>query len=153
RLAAARIEPARAVEIVDELAQHLEDRHAELVAGGMTPEAAEARLLAELPDQVTLARELRGALPPAPAPLTPGAPRRGLLRDLGHDLRYGLRALRKSPAFTVVTVLSLALGIGANTAMFGLLEAIHMRTLPVREPGELALVKIERNHWGKGSFS
>jgi putative ABC transport system permease protein len=64
------------------------------------------------------------------------------------DLRYGLRALRNNPGFTAVAVLSLALGIGANVAIFQLLDAVRLRTLPVKEPGDLAMVQLaDRTGW------
>ncbi len=56
------------------------------------------------------------------------------------DVRYGARMLRKSPVFTLVAVASLALGIGANTAIFGLVDRILLKSLPVRNPDELRLV-------------
>src|ERR1700693_2771238 len=56
------------------------------------------------------------------------------------DLRYALRAMRKNRAFTALAVLSLALGIGANTAIFSFMDAILLRSLPVRDPGSLALL-------------
>ncbi len=59
-----------------------------------------------------------------------------------NDLRFGLRILLKSPAFTAVAVLSLALGIGANTAIFQLLNAVRLKTLPVRNPNELVQVRM-----------
>jgi len=65
---------------------------------------------------------------------------RGLARwvaDLGADVRYGWRGLLRSPAFLAVAILSLALGIGANTAIFSLIDAVMLRTLPVRDPQQL----------------
>src|SRR5512146_677648 len=64
------------------------------------------------------------------------------MSSLRQDLRYGARLLRMNPGFAAVAVLSLALGIGANTAIFQLLDAVRMRTLPVRNPQELAFVQI-----------
>src|SRR6185503_14295270 len=60
--------------------------------------------------------------------------------DLARDLRYTLRTLGRNPGFSVVAVLSLALGIGANVAIFSLINAVMLRTLPVKEPGRLVQV-------------
>jgi len=73
--------------------------------------------------------------------------------SLWKDLRYGLRALRLSPGFTLIAILTLALGIGANTAIFQLIDAIRLRTIPVKNPEELATVRIADRHWGSGQFS
>jgi predicted permease len=66
------------------------------------------------------------------------------------DLRFGLRQLRLNPTFTAVAVLSLALGIGANTAIFQLIDAIRLRSLPVQKPQELAYVDLARGSWRSG---
>jgi len=64
----------------------------------------------------------------------------GPLERLGHDLRYALRVLHNNPGFATVAILSLALGIGANTAIFTVVNAVLLRALPVRDPQQLAFV-------------
>src|SRR5215469_6441714 len=68
------------------------------------------------------------------------------LEHLRQDLRYGIRSLRKTPALTTVVVLSLALGIGANTAIFSLIDSVILRMLPIQKPEELFLVLTQRPH-------
>ena len=70
-----------------------------------------------------------------------------LLETLWQDVRYAARLLRLNLGFTTVAVASLALGIGANTAIFQLLDAVRLRTLPVRNPRELAEVRIQNLDW------
>lgn len=69
------------------------------------------------------------------------------------DLRHALRFLRLSPGFTLVAVLTLSLGIGANTAIFQLIDSIRLRTIPVKSPQELGTIRIAVRHWGSGQFS
>ena len=69
------------------------------------------------------------------------------MKTMWHDVRYGLRQLRKSPGFTMVAVLSLALGIGANTAIFSLINGILLKSLPVRNPDELRLINWTSYKW------
>ncbi len=75
------------------------------------------------------------------------------MRMLWQDLRYGTRMLRKNPGFTAVAVLTLALGIGANTAIFTLIEALLLKSLPVKEPHQLALVTVNAFYGRNASFS
>src|SRR5262245_905521 len=77
----------------------------------------------------------------------------GFAGTIWQDLGYGARLLRFNPAFTLVATLSLALGIGANTAVFQLLDAVRLRLLPVRNPQVLAEVKIADRNWALGGFS
>src|SRR5580698_6139939 len=74
------------------------------------------------------------------------------MRSIWQDLRFGLRQLRLSPGFAAVGILSLALGIGANTAIFQLIDAIRLRKMPVQKPEELAAVKISPRNWANGNF-
>ncbi|HEX6772491.1 MAG TPA: permease prefix domain 1-containing protein [Acidobacteriaceae bacterium] len=66
------------------------------------------------------------------------------------DARYAVRGFVKSPGFTIVAVLTLALGIGANTAVFQLLDAVRLRSLPIQNPGELAELRIIGGNKGFG---
>ena len=75
------------------------------------------------------------------------------MQTIWQDLRYGARLLLLNPGFAIVAILSLALGIGANTAIFQLLNAVRIRTLPVKNPQELAVVRIIDRHWNSGRFT
>ena len=89
-------------------------------------------------------------IPPFP---TSDTPKGDLVGTFWQDLRYNLRLLRLSPGFTTVAILTLALGIGANTAIFQLIAAIRLRSIPVKNPQELGTVRIADRHWGSGQFS
>ena len=69
------------------------------------------------------------------------------------DITYGFRQLRRSPGFAITAVLSLALGIGANAAIFQLVDAIRLKLLPVRNPRELAMIDFEKGSHRSGNFS
>src|SRR5262245_28814242 len=112
-----------AEELESHLGLHIEDN----IRAGMSPEEARRRAIIKL-GGVTLNKELYRE-------------QRGLpmLETLFHDLRYGARMLMKQKSVTVIGVLSLALGIGANTALFSVVDAVLLKTLPVKEPERLAL--------------
>ena len=125
----------REAEIVEELSQHLDERYDELRRDGIADAEAQRLALAELHGHDALARELqplRQARQPEPVPA--GAPSRSVLRDLWHDLRYAVRSLRQQPTFAALAIATLALGIGANAAIFALVDATLLRPLPLPEP-------------------
>jgi len=154
RLASLKLAPARESEIVEEISQHLEDRRAELRAGGATEAEAHHALLAELSDGDLLAAELRRVETRVRCePVVLGATKGHLARDLWHDLRYGIRALYKQRGFTAVAVLALALGIGGSTAIFSLVNGILLRQLPFRQPDQLMWVSLRRSDPGKRPFN
>jgi predicted permease len=145
-LASLHLTPSREDEIVEELSQHLEDRWRELVAGGTSEEEATKLALAGFRDRDLLARHLAPLRQAhAPVPITPGSPAGHLPGDLWQDLRYASRTLRRQPGFALAAILTLALGIGANTAVFTVVNATLLQRLPVPDRDRLVYVQREKN--------
>jgi len=158
RLASLRLEEAREAAIVEELAQHLDDCHQELLAGGVPAAEAERLTLAELSRSESLWRELRCLeWRVAPEPIVLGTDRRGnMIADLWQDLRFGFRMMRQAPGFAAVAILTLALGIGVNTAILSTVNGFILRPLPVERPDELVAPfwgsKKDAEVWGDVSY-
>jgi putative ABC transport system permease protein len=142
RLAPLKLAPTREAEIAEELAQHLDDRYQELLASGQSEDAAFRSAVDELNEEDLLARGLRPVERSFDRePIAPGRDAGNFCSGVLQDIRLALRVMRKTPLIAGIALVSLALGIGANTAVFSLIDALMLRMLPVQNPEQLALIK------------
>jgi putative ABC transport system permease protein len=144
RLSVLKLAPVREAEIVEELAQHADDRYQELLADGVAEAEATRVVFAELIDNDRFTRELGRVEPPIPKETKPL-----FMHNLIQDIRYGFRTLRKQPAFTCVVVLTLALGIGVNTVIFSVVNAVLLRPLPFPHASQLVTVTMASPRLGE----
>ena len=130
----------RDAELREELETHLKMAVADRVARGQDPREAAAA-----------ARRERGNLSQIQE-ATRDVWARRWLEHLGQDLRYALRTFRRNPGFALVAILSLTLGIGANTALFEVVNAVRLRALPVTDPANLVEIRIADMEGARGNF-
>ncbi len=123
-------------DLTDELKDHLARETEKLMAGGLSFEAARLAALRDIAGIEQLKEKCRDAR------------RMSFIDSWLQDSRYGMRKLGQSPAFSLAVVLTLALGIGANTAIFSLIDAVLWKTLPVRAPRELVLFGTADGNFG-----
>ncbi len=147
QLAGLNLPPVREAEIVYEIAQHLTNRYGELLAAGIAEAEARRIALQEISEKKLLAKGLervehQGMLEPV---VLGAGEKNSILAGLWPDVRLGLRMLFKNPGLTALAAVTLALGIGLNTAMFSMVNALILRPLPVRHPEQIYTLSAASN--------
>jgi predicted permease len=142
RLSSLRLTAAAEAALADEIAQHLDDQYREMRGSGASHDVAHRETMQELEDIYELHAGLdRSERMPQHDTVPPGDTRRGnYLDDFRRDLRYAIRTMRAHPTFVLFVVVTLGLGIGANTSVFTLINTLVLNPLPVDRPAELVAI-------------
>jgi predicted permease len=143
RLGSLRVRPEREVEVIRELAGQLEETYRAALASGASEAEAFASAASQFPDWNALARDIEAAERPYSEAPTPGR-EAGWLTGLLSDLRYATRLLLKNPGFAAASILTVAFGIGASTAIFATVDAIEFRRIPHRDADRLVVVETHK---------
>jgi putative ABC transport system permease protein len=127
-------------DFIEELAAYLADETDHNIAQGMSAQEAYEAALRKLGNRTRIREEIHkmNSL--------------GFIESIWQDLKYGARVLRTNPGFTVVAVISLALGIGANAALFQLIDAVMLKSLPVKAPEQLVQIRLAPGGGRSGNF-
>jgi putative ABC transport system permease protein len=151
RLDGAGLDPGAESDVTRELAQHLDDCYAELCAAGLTSEEARRRTLEEIREDAAMRRDLEATKPRTSETLVLGdLPRRGWVPGVLQDLRYVARIFSVNPGFAAVAVLTIALGIGANTAIFSVIDSMLLKPLAYDPGGRLTRVFVTEESGSAG---
>ena len=143
RLSSLKLDSTREIEIIEELSQHLDDRYNELVTGGATDDDARRDVLMELNYENLLAQGLLGVVRETlREPAMPRNSRKKVSASISQDLRYALRQFQRNPGFALAAIVTLALGIGASTAIFSVIDNVLLEPFPYKDAAQIMYPRL-----------